>query len=164
MKTILHWKKGPFNSTCTIYSAEGAIGHLRENNWKQTAEGEINKRKYHFRTRGYFNQVCEIFAPDTNYNIGKIEYNTLKNRAEITYLGQSFHWKYDNFWQTRWSISDDRDLSIIFQGGTGKGTIEGADLTEFLALTGLFVRNYYVQSIIIIFVAIFVPIIASLSH
>jgi hypothetical protein len=44
------------------------------------------------------------------------------------------------------------------------GTIEGVDITEFLVLTGLFVTNFIMQSTVVIFVAIFVPLIASLSH
>lgn len=164
MKTILHWKKAPFNSTSRIYSAEGEIGQLRENPWKQMAEGELNSRKYQFRTRGFFNQHTEIVDPGTNYIVGKIEYNSLRSSADISYLGQRFRWKYDNVWQTRWSITDERNHRIDFHGRMVNGTIEGVDITEFLVLSGLFVTNYFIQSTLVIFVAIFVPLIATLTH
>ncbi len=164
MNSILHWKKTLFSSTCTIHSADGEIGHLRENPWKQSAEGEINKRRYAFKTRGFFNQVTEIVDPSTDFIVGKIEYNTWKSKATLNYLDHTLYWQYDNLWQSRWSITDEQGLNISFQGSLQKGIIEGEDLSEFLILTGLFVTNYYVQSSIAIFVAIFIPIIASQTH
>ena len=164
MNFILHWKKEFFSSSYSIYSADGKIGQLNENPWKQSAEGECNNRKYLFRTRGFLKQVTEIVDPATNYSVGKIEYNAWKSRATITYLDQTFHWQYENLWQTRWSITDHRGLKVDFQGSLHKGSIEGQDITEFQILAGLFVTNYYIQSSIVIFVAIFVPIIASISN
>ena len=49
-------------------------------------------------------------------------------------------------------------------GSLYTGNIEGQDITEFQVLAGLFVTNYYIQTSIVIFVAIFVPIIASISN
>jgi len=164
MNSVLHWKKPFFNNVSSIYSADGKIGELVENNWKQTAEGEINNRKYSYRTRGFFNQITEIVDPATNHVVGKIEYNTWKSSATITYLDQNFHWKYDTPWHTRWSITDDRGVSTKFQGNQVKGSIEGPDLSEIMVLTGLFVTNYYVQSTVVIMVAVFVPLIATLSN
>lgn len=161
MISILHWKKRFFDHTTTIHSADGEIGYLKENSWKQRAEGKVNNRSYAYRTRGFINQVTEILDPSTDYTVGKIEYNTWRNKATLTYLDQSFHWQYDNTWQSRWSITDEQGLNISFQGNLQKGSIEGEDLNEFLILTGLFVTNYYAQATIAIFVAIFIPIIAS---
>ena len=163
MNSVLHWKKAPFSNISRIFSADGEIGELKENTWKQTAEGHVNNRKFAYRTTGFLNQSTEIVDPTTNRIVGKIEYNTWKNRATITYLGQTFQWKYDNSWQTRWSITDNQESKIDFQGSFMKGSIEGPDLSEFLVLTGLFVTNYYIQSTIVIMVAIFVPIITTLS-
>ena len=164
MNSIIHWKKPIFNNASSIYSADGKIGELTENQWKQTAEGELNNRKYSYRTRGFINQLTEIVDPASKDIVGKIEYNTWKSSATITYLDQSFHWKYDNPWQTRWSITDKLGVSTNFQGNQLKGSIEGPDLSEFLVLTGLFITNYYIQSTIVIMVAIFVPIITTLTN
>ena len=164
MISVLHWKKKFFDQVTTIHSADGEIGRLEESTWKQTAHGEINNWKFTYRTRGIFKPYTEILDPVTNHSVGKIEYNAWRSKALVTYLGQSFHWQYDNTWQTRWSITDSRGRKISFQGSPQKGSIEGADLTEFLVLTGLYVTNYYLQTSIAIFVAIFVPIIASISH
>ena len=164
MNIILHWKKAFLCNAIKIYSAEGVIGQLKEYNWKQTAEGEINKQKFKYRTSGFFNQVTEIIVPSTNYIVGKIEYNTWRSRATLTYLDQKFFWQYDNLWQTKWSITNDHGLRIAFEGSLGKGSIEGEDISEFLVLAGLFVTNYFIKTSIVIFVAIFVPIIASISR
>lgn len=163
MNSVLHWKKGIFSKLSSIHSAEGKIGYLEEHPWKQTAEGEVNNRKYGFRSRGFLNQTTEIYDPSTNYSVGEIKYNAWMNKATITYLGQEFYWEYNNLWQSRWSITNANGKKINFQGSLLKGSIEGADLSEFLILSGLFVTNYYSQTTIVILVAIFVPLITTLS-
>lgn len=161
MISILHWKKGFFNHTTSIHSADGEIGYLKENAWKQSAEGRVNTRKYAYRTRGFFKQVTEIVDPSTAYLLGKIEYNRLKDKATLTYLDHTFYWQYDNNWQSKWSITDEHGLKIRFQGNLQKGSIEGEGLNEFHILTGLFLKNYYAQATIAVFAAIFIPIIAT---
>lgn len=76
MKSVLHWKKGIFSKLTTINSADGEIGYLQEHPWKQTAEGEVNNRKYEFRTKGFFTQTTDIYDPGTNYSVGEIKYNS----------------------------------------------------------------------------------------
>ncbi len=164
MISVLHWKKRFFDNTTTIHSADGEIGYLKENPWKQAAEGRVNNRQYAYRTRGFFNQVTEIVDPSTNNIVGQIKYNSWKSKATLTYLDHTLYWQYENLWHNSWSIKDERGLNISFQGNLQRGSIEGEDLNEFIILTGLFVTNYYVQSTIAIFVAIFVPIIATQSR
>jgi hypothetical protein len=41
MRTQLYWKKGIFSNTFEIFSDGVAVGNLKENTWRQSADGEL---------------------------------------------------------------------------------------------------------------------------
>lgn len=158
MKTILNWKKGPFSTTYQIFSGEEPFGQLKDHAFKQTAHGVIRNRQYRFKTTGLFKQETRIIDRDTGQEIGTISYNSMMSKATIRFTDRTIYWKYDNGWQTKWSLFDDNGIRIKFAGGFSKGTIEYQDPDDLLVLTGLFVTNYYRQIGIAVFVAIFIPV------
>ena len=89
MISVLHWKKKFFDQVTTIHSADGEIGRLEENSWKQTAHGEINNWKFTYRTRGIFKPYTEILDPVTKHPLGKIEYNAWRNKFSPTWVKAS---------------------------------------------------------------------------
>jgi hypothetical protein len=158
MKTTLHWKKGAFSSTYKIYSDGHEAGWLKDQTFKQKSDGEIRHKKFRFKTEGLFKQQTHIIDLESNEVIGNIQYNSWMTRADIRIHDRFFRWKYDNGWQTKWSISDDHGVLLSFAGGMTKGSIERSDPEDLLVLTGLFVTNYYTQVGIAVFVAVFLPI------
>ncbi len=162
METKLNWKKGIFKETFEIYSNGVLVGTLKENIWKQIAYGELNGKKAIFKTHGFFKQETQIMEPDTNYNIGKITYNSWMTKATIEYNNKEANWKYDNTWNTKWSIGNSEGVQIRYQGSSSKGTIEHQTGDDLLILSGLFVTNYYWQISIAAIVAVFIPIFATL--
>lgn len=163
MKTRLHWKRKAFSSTSEIFSEATLIGRLRENSWNQSAEGELNGENYHFKTKGIFKPVTQITQSESNSPIGKIEYNSWKTKASIQLSGKTIQWRYDNIWNTRWSLSDSAGILMKFKGNASKGNIAVEKEDDLLLLTGLFVTNYYRQMAIILLVAIMIPIFASVT-
>ncbi len=158
MKTLLNWKKGAFSSTCRIFSGERMLGELSEHAFKRTAYGHIRNKHYRFRTDGLFRQETRIIDGKNNQAIGTISYNSMMSKATIQFADRTVSWKYDNAWQTRWSLSDDQGILMKFAGGFSRGTIEYEKDDDLLVLTGMFVTNYYQQAMIAIFVAVFIPI------
>ena len=158
MKTILHWKKGTFSSTCRIFSGEEPVGELMDRTFKQTSEGVIRNKPYRFKTKGVFKQETLIMDGESDRVIGNITYNSMMSKATIHLSDRTIYWKYDNGWQTRWSLFDDQGILIKFAGGNSRGSIEYEVNDDLLVLTGMFVTNYYQQAMIAIFVAIFIPI------
>jgi hypothetical protein len=161
METQLNWKKGIFKETYEIYSAGILVGTLKENIWKQTAYGELNGRKVIFKTIGFFRQETQIIDPSTNMQVGKITYNSWMTKATIEYTNRVASWKYDNAWNTKWSISDPEGVLIQYQGSCSKGIINSQTQDDLLILSGLFVTNYYWQITIAVMVAVLIPILAS---
>ena len=158
MNTILHWKKGTFSTTCRIFSGEENIGELANYTFKKTAEGVIRNKRYLFRTKGLFKQETQIIDGESDQVIANISYNSMMSKATIQFTDRTVYWKYDNVWQTKWSLFDNQGIYMKFAGGHSRGTIEYEEEDDLLALTGMFVTNYYQQAMIAIMVAVFIPI------
>ncbi len=158
MKTILNWKKGPFSTTCQIFSGAESLGQLEDHPFRQTSDGTIRQKRYRFKTKGLFKQETRIIDKDTGLEIGTISYNSWMSKATIRLTDRTIYWKYNNTWQTRWSLFNDQGIHMKFAGGFSKGTIEYQDPDDLLVLTGLFVTNYYRQIGIAVLVAVFIPI------
>ena len=158
METKLNWKSGLFKNTYNIYSAEAQVGKLKENTWSGAAEGELNGKKYIFKTRGFFRQKTLIIDPLNNDIIGEITFHTWMTKATIRIRDKIFNWKYDNWLNTKWSIYNPEEILIHYSGSFLKGKISTSINEELLILTGLFVTNYYMQSTIILLVAVLLPV------
>lgn len=158
MSKTLHWKKGIWSNRYEIFDSKKLIGKLKEGTWTQNAEGWINGKKYCFKTTGFFTQTTQITDNESNAIIGKISYNSWKTRADIEINNAVLHWKYDNIWNTKWSLYTSENTLVNFQGSYTKGSIEFDEADYLLVLTGLFITNYYRQTYIAIMVAVFLPI------
>lgn len=158
MKTLFSWRRGTLSSTYEIFEDENLIGRLKDSTFSQTSEGLINHKGYQFKTRGFFKQETQIFDAEKNQVIGTITYNSWMSRANIQFTDRLIQWKYDNTWQTRWSLYNEDGVQVKYAGGMSKGTIECDTPDDLLILTGLFVTNYYRQIGIAIMVAVFLPI------
>lgn len=157
MNSIINWKKGIFKNTFEIYSSDTLIGTLKENSWKQTATGELNGTKISFRTKGFFTPETEISDTERNIPIGKITYNTWKTKATIEYNNKSAEWKYDNFMNTKWSLSNSNGVMLRYSGSFSKGEIEVLTHDEILLLSGLFITNYFWQISSMVILAVLLP-------
>ncbi len=158
MHSTLKWKRAAFSTTYKIFNREEQIGHLQDHAFKQTSDGMIRNQAYRFKTEGFFKQKTMITDLQSQEIIGSIEYNSWMNKAEFKLYDRSCHWKYDNGWQTKWSIADTAGKQIRFAGGMTKGIVEGKDPEYLLVLAGLFVTNYYRQVGIAVLLAVFIPI------
>ncbi|MBN2426421.1 MAG: hypothetical protein JXR46_13370 [Calditrichaceae bacterium] len=160
MQTKLTWKKNYFSNLYSIYSNGQQIGKLKDKAFSHIANGELNGKEYAFKTKGFFKQHTEIIDCSDNKVIGSIKYNTWMTKAEISINDKKINWKYDNIWNTRWSIFDSDGMTMAFNGTTTKGRIDSSIDDGALILSGLFVPNYYSQmTLFIIFIAVFVPIV-----
>jgi len=152
MQTNLKWDKGTFSDTYNIYSQDQVIGKLKNNSFSQITKGELNGKKYTFITKGFFNQQTEIRDAIDNKLIGNITYNGWMTKATLSILDKKINWKYDNLWNTKWSISDSDGVEIKYSGSSSKGQINSNTDDELLLLSGLFVTNYYWQITIILII------------
>ena len=158
MHTNLRWEKGLFSKTYKIYSNNQLVGNLVDKAFSQSSSGELDGRGYTFRTKGTLKQHTEILDNQENKVIGEITYNSWMTKATLSVLGKTISWKYDNIWNSKWSIFDKDGIRIKYSGSSKSGKIESSTDDALLLLFGLFVTNYYRQMFIVIIVAVFIPI------
>jgi hypothetical protein len=165
MKTTLNWKKGTFKTTYEIYTYGKVAGRLKEKSWTQSADGELNGNRYIFNSKGFFKLKTEIIDSINNTIIGKISYNSWMTKARIEYSGKVINWKYDNSWNTKWSLFDSEGAKIRYSGSSSNGKIESDMQNDMLVLTGLYIANYNWQmTMIAVLTAVFIPIMIAASH
>ena len=157
MRTILTWKKGLFSNTYSLFSNGTLTGELTDKTFSKYAHGELNGKKYTFRTTGIFKQHTEILDED-NRMIGMIAYYSMMTRATITLDGRAIKWKYDNPWNTKWRIYSPEGIEVKYSGSSTHGQIDGNTDEALLVLIGLFVTNYYWQLTIVVLLVVFLPI------
>jgi len=158
MTTNLKWKKNLFSNTYSIYSNDNLIGTLNNKSFSKSADGELNGKKYSFKTNGIFNQHTEIIDSTNNKVIGEITYSNWMTKATLAILDKTVNWKYDNIWNTKWSISNSSGIEIKYASSTTSGIIDSNTDDSLLLLSGLFVTNYYQQMTIAVLFVIFMPI------
>lgn len=161
MYNSYHWKKGIFSDTYRLYSHNQQTGELRNRTFSRSSVGEINGKRYTFRTTGFFKQHTEIIDHSDHSVVGEIAYNSWMTKAQVTLNGRTYTWKYQNVWNTKWSISGQGSGDVMYKGTSTGGHIEAATDDDLLLLTGLYVTNYYRQTTVLVLVAVFVPIIAA---
>jgi len=145
MKTKLTWKKGFLSTTYQIYSGDKKIGELKERSLGTKAYGYLNNKKYRFVSTGIFHRTTAIIDIKTEHTIGAITYNTWHTKAKISAFAEVYNWKFNNMWNTRWSLYEHGKLLVSSKGSASQGNIELEDIEESLVLSGLFVTNYYWQ-------------------
>ena len=157
MESHLTWEKGIFKSSYELFEGGMCVGRLKPDTWIRQGNGELNGKKYLFETKGFFNQETLIINATTNIPAGKIIYNTWKTKATIEYNNKIVSEKYDNGWNTKWSISDSAGPLVRYYGSFTKGEIEVLSYDELPILTGLYITNYFWQISSAVIVTAFLP-------
>ncbi|MDQ2180804.1 hypothetical protein, partial [Marinifilum sp. D714] len=158
MQLKLEWRKNIFSTLYRIYSNGQQIGILKDKMFSQTANGELNGKKYTFNTKGCLDKCTEIIDHSENKVIGNVTYNTWMTKATILINNRKIDWTYDNVWNTRWSIFNTEGINIKYSGSSASGQIHSNTDDSLLLLCGLYVTNYYWQMTITVLIAVFVPI------
>jgi len=163
MQTKFTWKKDFFSALYRIYSNGHEIGKLKEKTFTQTAIGELNGKEYTFRQKGFLKPQTEIINNNDHRVIGEITFSNWMTKASLSIDNKVISWKYDNIWNTKWSLFDSEGIKIQYAGSSTSGQIDSNIDDGLLLLSGLYVTNYYWQMTLIILVAVLVPIFASVS-
>lgn len=160
----LRWKKGLLSGNYSIYEANRQIGELKDNLFSKTAKGQLNGKSFTFRTSGFFQQRTRIYDDSNNQMVGEINYNNWMTKATLSTYDKVSNWKYNNVWNTKWSLSGQDGTQVHYAGSSNKGTIESNTDDDLLLLSGLYVTNYYWQMTLIVLVAVFVPLWSALNN
>ncbi|MGD0341859.1 MAG: hypothetical protein ABSA76_09165 [Bacteroidales bacterium] len=145
METQFTWKTKFFSNLYEISRYENAAGELRSIGWKRKSAGELNGKRVLFEIKGFFDKDFLISNPDDNSIIGKIVFNIWKTKATITILDKKYSWQYDNFFHSRWSISNENGSIVKYESHIKNGDVTSYTDDEILILTGLYIKDYLRQ-------------------
>jgi hypothetical protein len=145
MEIQLSWKTKLFRKRFEIYQENIIAGKLRKENWSWKVMGELNERKIIFETNGFFIHKTQIINLEDNFKIGQVNYHKWKAKSTIEYNNKEYEWQFDNFFRSKWSVSNENGILIKYQSHGFNGTIISYTKDEIMILTGLFIRNFLKQ-------------------
>jgi|WetSurMetagenome_2_1015567.scaffolds.fasta_scaffold00001_514 hypothetical protein len=145
METHFTWKVKFLSNKYEIYQYENRTGEIINKAFSRSASGNLNGKKLLFNIKGFFRQETRILDAETESVIADVVISSWKSRATITYNNKEFTWQHDNFWNTKWSISDVTGTIVKYHSSGTGGEILAYTNDEVLILAGLFVKNYFKQ-------------------
>lgn len=157
MQLKLRWKKKFFSNVYRIYNETQQIGELRKRSFSRTSTAALNNEKYSFRTSGFFEQCTEILDGSEN-RIGEIRYGSWMTKATVRLGEETYQWKYCNTWNSKWSLHDEDGLRITYNGSSNSGYINSTTDHPLLLLIGLYISDYYCETLLVVLLVIFIPI------
>ena len=164
MNITYQWKKKVFSDSFKVFSDDAQIARLKNKAFSNTALGEVGGKHYNFKTKGFFKQRTVVIDENADSQVGEINYSHWKSKAEVKLHGKTYTVKYNNFFNTKWSVENTEGKQIQYSvKGLAKGRIDSETDDPLLLLTGLQTHNYFQQVTMVIIVAVFVPIWASAS-
>ena len=154
----LNWKKGTFSNTYKLYSNGREVGELAEKSFSSNAIGILLNKKFRFETSGFLKQTTNIIDIESNKKVGDITYNGFCSKATATFNNDTFVWKYENVWNTKWSFNQNDKKLVTSSVSFSSGTVESKTEEAIYLLTALFIDTYYRKMAIVAIIVIFIPI------
>lgn len=146
----LSWKKKLFSNQFRIYQNQESIGSLIQKWLSQDAEGKLGNEVVYFEGSGLFSQHVNILGENKS-PIGSLKYNFWKTEATLELSHQTYQCKMKGFFSYSLSIMTEKEGRELykFKGDDSKGTIDRlAEANNHLLLCGLYLMNYYVETIV----------------
>jgi hypothetical protein len=145
METHFTWRTKLFSRKFDIYENDRQAGYLEKEWWSRRSGGEINGFKIMFATKGFFKQTTRIINVQDEYELGYVEFNFWKFLATIHLNERDFYFRFNNFFNTSWSVGDINEVLINYHSKCLKGTIDSYSDNSVLIITGLYIRNFFRQ-------------------
>jgi hypothetical protein len=145
METRYTWKTKFFSNTIQIFQYEGQVGEIVNKAFSRAASGELNGRKLLFEIKGFFRQETRIVDAGNESVVADVIISAWKSKATIRYNNREYLWQHDNFWNSKWSISNENGAVVKYHSRGNGGEVTSYTTDEVLVLAGLFVKNYFRQ-------------------
>jgi hypothetical protein len=145
METQFKWKAKFFNNKYEIFQYDNIAGTLSGSGWKRTSSGDMRGKKVQFENKGFFKQEFLITDPISSSVLGNIVFNTWRTKATITLQNKVYNFQFENFFHSKWSITNENGNLIRYHAQLKQGDIISYTDNETLILTGLYIRDYLLQ-------------------
>ncbi len=154
----LNWKKATFSDTYKLYDNGREVGELVDKTFSSISTGSLLNKKFRFETKGFLKQTTDVFDVETNKKVGNITYNGFGSKATATFNNETFVWKYENIWNSKWSFNQKEKALVTATLSSKGGTAVSRTEEAVYLITALFINNYYKKLALAAMIAIFIPI------
>ncbi len=158
---MINWKKSTWKREITIYDDELAVGKIVfDKMWGYNSKIQWNNLHFSTEVQGFWQRkilfFCEDYVDRPLY--ATLSLNTWRNGGKIELRDKEvYHWSYDNFWHTRWKVTNQyKEVLIKFQDRTTlamKGEVYNyledtlnSENADTLVIVGLFASYLYRES------------------
>jgi hypothetical protein len=152
----LHWKEGFFNPKYTLFEGDREVGFLKQSIFSSEATGKLFNQQYLFKRRKAFSSFIDIFEEESSQKIGEIKLDSLKTQARLTIDNDTYDWKYNNIWQTKWYVKQNETSLISYKSSFMKGEINVNHKSEAIILAGLYSYGYYVRLFVLLMMIVII--------
>lgn len=145
MEIQFTWKTRLFSNRFEILKDDFLNGELKKEGWSRKVTGELNNRKIMFETKGFFKQETNIIDLIDGSALGQVKFSSWKSKSAVICKNTEYQWQFDNFFRSKWSLSNDNGVLIKYASHGFKGEITSNVNDEVLILAGFFIRNFLKQ-------------------
>lgn len=131
-----------------LWKDDTIIGHIKNYSvWKGHAVGYLYDKKYFFMNKGAFAYSTEILD-EMDHVIGEINFSAWSSKAEIVVGNNRYMWENNNFWSTRWKITDELGHEILLEKNEFNVNYSTYENNEFLFLLCTYLLyNFHVKMV-----------------
>lgn len=159
-KTVIEWKSGFFSDSFKFYKEGEKLGFLKDRFFSDTAFAEFKDLRVNFKSKGFFNRRIIISDQETDEDIGSIHFGTWSNKAVVSVGREEYHWKYDNFWNSRWSLRKEDTIIAESKSRSFKGSVSYKTNDALLMLAAMFIAHSFSKKTVMITIVIVIVIAA----
>jgi len=143
MEQVLYWRKGLFDSNYQVFKDQRLTFSMNFSSWQNSAIATTQSGIYLLKSEGFSKPETRILN-NQNETLATITYDWLGFKARVVFVsGETFEWRYQNSWLSRWSLNNLKDKQVLFSASAGNGNIHSSIDDDMLVFTGLFIREYY---------------------
>jgi hypothetical protein len=145
MESNFTWKSKFFSNKWEIFQYDQKVGEIVNKAFSRSASGVLRGRKVIFDIRGFFKHQTRILDAESESILAELAISNWKTKAIINYNNREYTWQHDNFWNTKWSISDPNGPVVKYHSKAMGGEITSFTGDEVIIMAGLFIKNYFRQ-------------------
>ncbi|MGM9479506.1 hypothetical protein ACS5PU_24005 [Pedobacter sp. GSP4] len=159
MSKLINWKNNWFSGNFQLFVAGAQKGMITFSTWRSDAESMFEDKNYQFVNEGFWQSRTKVIDRKTNELVAIITYDSWKSKAVISLSsGEQYEWRSTGIWKTQFTVSNYKDVHIMYSASSNSGAISADTGSELLIITGLFIKQIYNKRAAVL-VACFIPLI-----
>ncbi|MEO0638186.1 MAG: hypothetical protein AAFY70_00565 [Bacteroidota bacterium] len=139
------WKADPITGEFVIYEGEQPVGFFSRNWLGFKAKAEWKGKNYRMTFPSWSGLKMKIVEEETAEEIAYASFNLMSTKANVRLFDGSYmQWKYNNYSQNKWQISDEQDQRIEFKESWNRGKVlhQDEEASSLQMMIGLMLHQY----------------------